>query len=121
MVATPQGGDPGGWAVGDRRLGLFERTRPQARHRQDAHLAGLCGGLLTEQVAHLLAHAFAQRTLAGPLGLSDRLSEVAQRAGLTSWMAPGGEHCGYRCHQARLLGTERGEPAPLTLGGLLQG
>src|SRR3989442_8599362 len=114
------GGDPGGWAVGDRRLGLFERTRPQARHRQDAHLAGRCGGLLTEQVAHLLAHTLAQRTLACRLGLSERLSEVAQRVGLTELMATVGEHCGSRWHQARLLVTEHGEHGPLKVRERLQ-
>src|SRR5215831_4216345 len=52
-----QGGDAGCWVVGDQRLRLLERTGQQARHRQDARWAGLGAGLLTEQVAHVLADA----------------------------------------------------------------
>jgi hypothetical protein len=50
-------------------------------------VAGLGAGLLTDQVAHVLAHALSQLTLEGRIGLGKRLGEVAQIVGLAQLMA----------------------------------
>ena len=86
LMSHPVLGDPGCWVVGDQRLRLFERTGHQARHRQDARWAGLGAGLLTDQVAHVLAHALSQLSLEGRIGLGERLGQVAQIVGLAQLM-----------------------------------
>src|SRR4029453_4652847 len=110
-----QGGDPGGWVWGDRRLRLWERTGQQARHRQDARVTGLGAGLLTDQVAYVLADALSQLTLEGRIGLGERPGGVGQVVGLAQLMVTMGEHRGHRWHQARLLVTEYGENGPLEM------
>ena len=63
---VPRRGALGGW-----RRGLGEWTGQQAGHRQDAGWAGRRAGFLTDQVADLLTHGFAQLTLEGCVDLGE--------------------------------------------------
>ena len=102
-------GVPRRWALGGWRRGLFSRTGQQAGHRQDACVAGRRAGFLPDQVADLLAHGFAQRTLEGGIGLGQGLSQVAQIMGLTKLIATVGQDRGHSRDQALLLVAEHGQ------------
>ena len=84
--------------------GFFHRAGHQACHGQDARVAGLPLGFLSEHVAYLLTHGLAQLTLEGRIGCGERLGEIPQIVGLTELMTAVGQGCGNGWHQARLFG-----------------
>jgi hypothetical protein len=63
-------------------------------------------GFLSDHVAHLLAHGFAQRHLEGRIDFGERVSQGAQIMGLAPLIATVGQDLGHRRCQARLLVAE---------------
>jgi hypothetical protein len=75
-------------------------------------LAGHRGGLLTEQVSHLLAHGFSQLSLEGRIGLGQRFGQVAQIMRLTKLMGTVGQNGGHGRYQTRLFVAEHRKDGP---------
>lgn len=99
--------------MGGLALGLFHRAWQQACHGQDTRLAGGPPGGLPEQVAHLLAHGFAQLTLEGCIGFGEWLGQITQIVGLAELMTAVGQDRSDGWHQARLFVAEYGQNRPL--------
>jgi hypothetical protein len=108
-----RGGAKGRGAVGGGRRGLFDRTWQQARHAQDARVAGRRLGFLTPHVTHLLAPVLSQSHLEGRSGRGQWFRQMAQIVGRTAWMAKVRQDRGDGRHPSRLLVAEHSQNRPL--------
>jgi len=77
-------------------------------------------GFLTDHVADLLAHGFAQLTLEGGIGRGEGFGQVAEIMGLTTLIATVGQDRGHGRYQALLLVAEHGQDGPFEVLQRLQ-